>query len=167
MIKQRGFGFLHIFGIFILIVLAAVGYQQYRKKVEAEAIAEAKRIEVAEKKANAKKIEAQVNAMLEIDKEFDGAADLAGATARIALAPQVRSIQEIQARIEKLPADGCAIEVKAALERQVDASVRGFIAFMRKEEYESRLKQMESLKEKFVFLKEAVACKEQLDPDLN
>ena len=165
--NQRGFGFLHIVAILFFAIAAGIGYQQYRKKVEAEAIAEAQKKETEARRVNAEKITGQIIAMVEISRELNSATDLAGATARIALAPQVQRIQEIQFRIGKLSADGCAAPAKEALENQAQLSVDGFIAFMGKSEFDSHLKLFESTKQNLVFLEQMTACREQIEPDLN
>jgi len=152
---QRGFGFLHILAIILVIGLGAA-YWKYTSKQEAgraafvaaeEADKRRKSDEEADRKLKAeierKEFEARAEAEMrksEFAKSFqllDGlrlrwvdAFKIASVTARISLAQPVANLQSIRRETVALMVPSCLVSAKGSLVSGMDMSIEGFMAFM-------------------------------------
>jgi len=127
---QRGFGFLHVFGLVILIAVSAIGFSAYRKAEAKKAELENQRQESVKRLEGFKRVVADINAIKKLDSEWGEAVSVAGVTSRIALATPVQKLMEIKRKMEELPATGCSAPVKEAELKKMKATAQSFLEFM-------------------------------------
>jgi hypothetical protein len=121
--RQYGFGFLHIFGLILIFLIATIGFQTYQKRAArlAEEHAEAVRVE---------RVSKELQVLIDLSRELADAAQLAAATGRIAMATLVARLQDVHRRIQNATASDCALQAKAPLDMQAGFMSHAFISFM-------------------------------------
>ena len=125
--SQRGFGFVQLIGLVLLIGLGVIGYKQYdkwstqRRLEHAQAIVEQDRKRIGV-----------------VSAKWDDARRLAGSTSRIALVQPVERLQAIKREFEEVRVSSPCMKNARDLEAEAMGQViEGLMAFMRQEKYDS------------------------------
>lgn len=121
--NQRGFGFLHIVGLLFLGLVATIGYQKYQAHAALKAAQRAEAVRV-------ERLSRELRMLNDLSRELADAAQLAGATSRIAMATPVARLQDIHRKIQDAVVSDCAQMAKGPLDMQALFLSQAFIGFM-------------------------------------
>lgn len=151
-VRQRGFGFLHIL---LIIVILGIGAGYWKDQSRKAAIANANEVRRSdetqfEAKLRAKKQDQEKVALEEklrnerdkssydksvaslraINDKWADALRLAASTARMSLSPQVASLQAIKREAEALILPPCLESARSRMHAGMDLAIEGFMMFM-------------------------------------
>lgn len=138
---QRG---ISVWALLALLAVLAIGAWQWREyqtrqriaAAEAKAAQEQRERAEAERKEREERVAREKAALKDLDAlvaRWNDANKVAGATGRIALSGPVSTMQAIKQEADKIEAPACLDSGDVALRKSMDATVQGYLVFMKNE----------------------------------
>jgi hypothetical protein len=129
--------------IFILCIVLVASYKVYQRSQK-------RSVEIAalERTCGEKATLAALEKLRILDIKISDQTRVAASTARIALAPQVASLQTLVREVDQVGAPQCAFMAKFELRSMAEFNVTGLLAFMRDEEKEATVNLLAAQKSK-------------------
>lgn len=133
-ISQRGFGFLHVFAILIVVISLAIGFKVYKsnqKKAELAHQVQLRKQEAERKAALIRELTISKEKISSLLQKWEDAVRLASMTSRIALAQPLSQMQATRREVSELKINECFNKATKEIATGMDDAIFAFEMFIR------------------------------------